>query len=149
MPYQIMYSSQAVQPMSLADLEQILVDAREGNTRRGITGVLIYADGVFVQILEGDEGVVRAVMARIARDERHGRVKVFQERESGVRAFGEWSMAYLAPEPADLAAWVGLEGTASIERVLEHVHQDADRMPRVMLSIVEALAESPHAQGAG
>ncbi len=149
MPYQLMYSSAASQPMGAADLEQILVDAREGNARRGITGVLVYADGVFVQILEGEQAAVRSVMERIARDDRHRRVKVFQQREVEARAFGEWSMAYLAPDRAALAAWAGLEAAASIERVLEHVHRDADRVPRVMLSILEALAASPHVPDGG
>ena len=45
MPYQLAYSSQAAKPMTAADLEKILVDARAGNETRNITGVLIYVDG--------------------------------------------------------------------------------------------------------
>ena len=39
------------------DLELILADAREGNAARAVTGVLVYSDGVFLQILEGEEAV--------------------------------------------------------------------------------------------
>ena len=38
MPYQIMYSSQATEPMTVTDLEKILTDARAGNQARGVTG---------------------------------------------------------------------------------------------------------------
>ena len=142
MPYQLMYSSRAVERMTAASLEQILDDAREGNKARGVTGVLIYADGVFMQILEGDEGVVREVMASIERDSRHDAVKVFHESSVEKRAFGSWSMAYLTPSGEEMARWAGLEGTQSIERVLAHVHADPSRVPAVLLSIVDALASS-------
>ena len=58
MPYQIMYSSQASAPMTVAGLEQILADARTGNQARDVTGALVYVDGVFFQILEGEKDVL-------------------------------------------------------------------------------------------
>lgn len=142
MPYQIMYSSKATRPLSAADLEQILVDAREGNAARGITGALVYADGIFLQILEGEEPVVRETMQSIARDSRHERVKVFHEREADAPAFGSWKMAYLSPSAEDMAQWAGLEGAGTIGALLEHVHRDANHVPAILVSIVEALAES-------
>ena len=66
MTYQMMYSSKAVQPMSTQDLRGILDDAREGNVARGVTGVLVYADGVFLQILEGEEDTV--LLGELVRD---------------------------------------------------------------------------------
>jgi hypothetical protein len=54
MPYQIMYSSQATKPMTVAALEEILADARAGNEERNVTGALVYVDGVFFQIIEGE-----------------------------------------------------------------------------------------------
>lgn len=68
MPYQIMYSSQATEPMTMTDLENILADARAGKQARNVTGALVYVDGVFFQILEGEEDVVRNLMSNIARD---------------------------------------------------------------------------------
>ena len=58
MTYQIMDSSQASEPMTAVALETILADARTGNAARNVTGALIYVDGVFLQILEGDKAVV-------------------------------------------------------------------------------------------
>src|SRR6478735_6655344 len=86
MPYQIMYSSQATKPMTITGLEEILEDARTGNQARNVTGVLVYVDGVFFQIIEGDKDIVRKLMANIASDSRHQSVKVFYEAEVEVQA---------------------------------------------------------------
>ena len=80
MPYQIMYSSQATKPMTVADLEAILEDARSGNEARNVTGALVYVDGVFFQIIEGDKDDVQKLMASIAADSRHHSVRSEETR---------------------------------------------------------------------
>ena len=139
MPYQIMYSSQATAPMTVTDLEKILADARAGNEARNVTGALVYVDGVFFQILEGDQAVVRNLMANIANDTRHQSVKVFYEAQVDVRAFESWSMAYLAPTAREMSAWAGLPATATVEEVLADVNRDPDRVPRTLIAALRAL----------
>ena len=139
MPYQIMYSSQATEPMTATDLEKILTDARAGNEARDVTGVLVYVDGVFFQILEGDQAVVRNLMANIKNDTRHQSVKVFYEAQVDVRAFESWSMAYLAPTAQEMSAWAGLPATATVEEVLADVNRDPDRVPRTLIAALKAL----------
>lgn len=140
MLHQVIYSSKAAEPMSAASLQKILDDARTGNEARDITGALVYADGVFLQILEGEKGIVRYVMENIERDTRHHSVKIFFEADVEARAFESFRMAYLTPSTEEMSDWAGLEGTATIDSILAHVHQDMDRMPRILVSIVEALA---------
>jgi Sensors of blue-light using FAD len=137
MPYQIMYSSQATEPMTVMGLEEILTDARAGNQARNVTGALIYVDGVFFQIIEGDKDVVRNLMASIASDSRHHSVKVFYEAEVDVRAFASWSMAYLSPTAEQMSKWAGLPGTATVEELLA----DINRVPRILVNIMNALAQ--------
>jgi hypothetical protein len=124
MPYQIMYSSQATKPMTMTGLEAILADARAGNQARNVTGVLVYVDGVFFQIIEGDRDIVRELMANIASDSRHQSVKVFYEAEVDVQAFESWSMAYLSPTAEQMSTWLGLPGTATVEELLALVNRD-------------------------
>lgn len=140
MLYQLMYSSQATAPMTVDDLEQILVDARTGNEERNVTGVLVYVDGVFFQILEGEGRVVREVMTSIARDTRHCSVKVFHESEVDARAFDSWRMAYLSPTAEQVSAWAGLPGTTTIENLLDELHRNPQRAPTMLLSLLNALA---------
>jgi Sensors of blue-light using FAD len=53
--YQIIYSSEAATPMQTDDLQELLDRSRRSNAAKGITGALIYAEGSFLQILEGDK----------------------------------------------------------------------------------------------
>ena len=138
---QILYSSKALSSMDSAELEQILDDARTGNELRGVTGALIYVDGVFVQILEGEQAVLDALLASIRDDSRHGAMKVFHEAEIAERAFNDWRMAYLSADVADMGRWAGLQGTGNIDDLLTHLYRDPERVPRILLSIVKAIAE--------
>ena len=139
MPYQIMYSSQATEQMTVTDLEKILTDARAGNEARNVTGALVFVDGVFFQLLEGDEAVVRNLMANIASDTRHHSVKVFYEAPVDVRAFESWSMAYLGPTAQEMSTWAGLPSTATVEEVLADINRDTDRVPRTLITALKAL----------
>jgi hypothetical protein len=126
--------------MTVTDLEKILTDARAGNQARNVTGALVYVDGVFFQILEGNKAVVHDLMANIARDTRHQSVKVFYEAQVDARAFETWSMAYLAPTAREMSIWAGLPATATVEEVLADVSRDPDRVPRILINVLNALA---------
>lgn len=140
MPYQIIYSSQANAAMTVTDLEQILVDARAGNEARNVTGALIYVEGVFLQIIEGEKATVLDLMANIARDARHSSVKVFHEAEIGQRSFADWRMAYLSATPQQMSVWAGLPGTATIDSILADMQRDPQRVSQVAANILKALA---------
>ncbi len=141
MPYQIMYSSQATEPMTASRLEEILTDARTGNEARNITGALVYVDDVFFQIIEGDKDVVRHLMASIASDSRHHSVKVFHEAEVDVRAFESWSMAYLSPTAEQMSIWAGLPGTTTVQGLLAAIDSGPHRAPRILVNILKVLAQ--------
>lgn len=140
MPYQIIYSSQAKAAMGVAELEAILDDARAGNAARQVTGALIYVDGVFLQILEGEASTLRSLMRSIAADTRHAAVKVFHEGEVDARSFGDWHMAFVSATPAQLSAWAGLAGTATVESILADLDRDPQRTPRFVRGLLAALA---------
>jgi len=140
MTYQIIYSSQASAAMSVEDLEKILLDARSGNEARGVTGVLVYVDGVFLQILEGTQDTLMDLMRNITRDSRHSSVKVIHEAAVDRPMFGSWRMAFLSAAPEQVAVWASLEGTASIEDILQGIHRTPHRAGGVAEGILRALA---------
>lgn len=96
--FHLVYVSTAASGLSEADLEQLLIQARERNERLGITGMLIHGAGNFIQALEGDEEAVRSVFASILRDKRHHSVITMLELTDAERDFPDWAMAY-AHEP--------------------------------------------------
>ena len=125
--------------MTVSDLEKILMDARTGNQARGVTGALVYVDGVFFQIIEGDKEVVQKLMASIASDSRHQSVTVFYQAEVDARGFGSWSMAYVSASAEQMSQWAGLPGTATVEELLAEINRSPHRVPRILPNILNAL----------
>ncbi len=80
--------------MTESDLEELLVKAREKNLRLNITGTLVYENGHFLQVLEGERSAVREMFDVIESDDRHYDVRLLIEDDLDARQFGEWSMAW-------------------------------------------------------
>ena len=149
MLYQMIYSSRATGPLSAADLEQILVDARRGNEARDVTGALIYADGLFVQVLEGEHDVLVALVESIREDTRHDSMKVFHEVEIPQRAFRDWRMAWLDTDLEEMSRWAGLQGAGTVDALVDHVHREPERVPGILVRILEAIARRAERPGPG
>ena len=80
---ELLYCSVSVVPLlTNGDLDHILVSARRRNLEEGVTGVLIYHRGEFVQILEGRKNSVENVYTKfIGPDLRHTALnKVYQNK---------------------------------------------------------------------
>ncbi|GAB4266791.1 MAG: hypothetical protein Kow0065_17560 [Methylomicrobium sp.] len=99
--FRLVYVSSANRLFSPVDFLELLIQARSKNQRLGITGMLLYKDGHFMQVLEGEEPVVRELFTCIERDPRHRDTLilleefVFQQDEHGEeRAFPDWSMGF-------------------------------------------------------
>lgn len=140
MTYQIIYSSVGSTPMQLEDLEDLLEQAQCRNARKGITGALVYVDGHFLQILEGEREGVQKLMARISGDLRHEAVTVLQEGEIASAAFSDWNMAYVSATPKQVAEWAGLSDTTQLPEVLKDMHQDREMAEQVARRILAVLA---------
>jgi hypothetical protein len=93
---EMVYTSAARRMLDPQELEQLLAVARRNNDRLGVSGILLYDYGSFIQVLEGDEPVVRELFAHISRDQRHHRVKVHDERAIRTRSFSEWTMGFVS-----------------------------------------------------
>ena len=90
----LIYASSATSFVSTDALQALLVQSRANNTRLGITGMLLYKDGNFMQVLEGDEAAVTTLYARITHDPRHYGIMHVIRRTIGQRHFSDWSMAF-------------------------------------------------------
>ena len=69
---QLGYASAATVEFSDDDLRELLAKSRSNNMAAGITGMLLYHEGSFLQVLEGPSEAVEHLYARIRRDKRHG-----------------------------------------------------------------------------
>lgn len=91
---QLIYVSSAVRPFTREELAALLAHAREKNQRLNITGMLLYKGGNLLQVLEGEEDVVRSLMDTIEADPRHTGTSIISEETIDHRLFGDWSMAF-------------------------------------------------------
>lgn len=100
----LLYMSQATRAMSPAEIDRLLQGARERNRLRGITGALLYYDGRFVQVLEGEAAAVEQCFALIQTDPRHEQVTALHRGPIEAAGFPEWSMRYVSLDgPGDRA----------------------------------------------
>lgn len=125
--HHLVYSSSA--PVELADtlLTELLRGSRQRNQQRGITGLLLYQQLRFLQVLEGPEAAVRAVFRRIACDQRHYALTVLSDGPIARRLFADWSMGFAAPAPAcfSLATVAGYLDPAQLPRPAPAASADA------------------------
>lgn len=85
--YELFYTSVAQRELNDRDLSELLSQSRKNNLEFGITGMLLYANREFVQLLEGEEHSVKSVFDIIRQDPRHTAVEVLHEGPIDARAF--------------------------------------------------------------
>jgi hypothetical protein len=88
----LMYASRAVPAVDQTALVAILRQSKAANPAHGITGVLCFSEGIFLQVLEGGRSAVNQLYNRIAADPRHTQVELLKYEEIGERRFAGWSM---------------------------------------------------------
>ncbi len=93
--FRAVYVSAASHDLTDGELAAILDVSRRNNAARSITGALAYHDLAFVQVLEGPEAAVEALLVTIARDSRNTGLTVYDRARVDERAFGAWSMGWL------------------------------------------------------
>ena len=74
------------------DVDAILATSARNNPARGITGLLLFNGRNFLQLIEGEESEVAALMERITADPRHSGVSVLDHRTIAARTCPDWAM---------------------------------------------------------
>lgn len=92
--YRLLYLSAATDLFSKDQLVELLKKSRRNNHEIGVTGILLYKDGDFLQLLEGEKSAVETLFKKINRDPRHTGVCTLLAEECKERLFADWSMAF-------------------------------------------------------
>lgn len=92
---QLIYASSATTPFGEAELTDLLKRARVHNASVGVTGLLLFDQGTFLQVLEGPEDAVRTLYDKIALDRRHDKVLLLFDGPIEERVFDEWKMGFV------------------------------------------------------
>ena len=95
----ILYVSQPAYNIKDQQVQEILASSRRNNPGLGLTGVLIYGGGLFMQVLEGPDANVLRMYTRILDDKRHLDSQIVHISPSTERIFPKWSMGVIKSDP--------------------------------------------------
>ena len=93
--FELIYVSTAAKLMTKDDLQTILMESMRHNSDNNITGILLYDQGSFCQVLEGSKKEVLSIFKKIKKDKRHFNVVTISEKEIENREFSAWSMRFI------------------------------------------------------
>jgi hypothetical protein len=116
------YASHAGVAIGEAEVQQLLARARSNNIANGITGMLLFIEGSFFQVLEGDAAVVDTTFEIISKDARHDRITKIIREPIAQRNFGDWSMGFAAVERSHAQRLVGENDFFASAECLERIN---------------------------
>ncbi len=95
--HRLIYLSAAVGVLRADELDRILLRSKASNSGAGITGLLLFHEGSFLQMIEGPAAGVASLMHKIRRDRRHSGIIMLQSGPCAERTFPDSSLHYVAP----------------------------------------------------
>lgn len=131
--HHIIYISKAAGHFSQEDLIELLKICRVNNSANQITGMLLYLNGKFIQVLEGPEVEVQRTFEKIKNDERHYRVIKVLQGNYPERVFSDWQMGFRVVTQEDLDTVSGLKDIDSYFQ--ENLNLEKGNLLLTMLSI--------------
>ncbi|MCG8673318.1 MAG: BLUF domain-containing protein [Pseudomonadales bacterium] len=138
----LIYISQAVYPFSNEELVNLARQSQQHNTDKDITGMLLYKNQSFMQLLEGQEADILELMAKIKKDQRHTRIRVLFFESVKNRSMPYWSMGFYYMDDLD---------DADIKRYEQYLQPTADfsgfeEEPGNAISLLKQFATDIHVQ---
>ena len=137
--FQIVYTSTAADSLSRADLMELLQGSVRRNARAGITGLLLYHDGIFMQVLEGEEPAVISLFSKISRDPRHHHVIPVIHEPVEQRHFPNSAMAFRDLGTAELRQLPGYSEFLNTPLNGDLLARDIPKCKRLLLLFKENM----------
>lgn len=137
------YRSKATSAPTVSELQALASKARRRNRALGVTGMLLFEDGRFLQTLEGPPDGLEAIWSSVARDQRHSEIEILSEHVAPARLFSDWDLLFCnrfdwqgTPPPAEAEAPAAVAGYV---RKLVQLSLDADdvRLNALMASLAD------------
>jgi hypothetical protein len=117
------YASAATVDFAEHQIPQLLEQTRAANASRGITGMLLYMEGSFFQVLEGNIECIDALYKSISADSRHKNVSLIIREPIVGRSFGEWTMGFATVGRLEAGEIVGQNDFFTQASCFEHLGQ--------------------------
>jgi hypothetical protein len=161
---QTAYVSRAAEAMTQESLLALLQQCLENNEASGVTGMLLYGNDTFLQVLEGEEAVLDTVVEKIRKDPRHSKIHFLYRKPVERRQYTDWSMGFKRVSGQQLDDIAGLsafgakdfnfddliEHEAVVETLMDHFREphwdplirELDAKDKVIEYLKKALSHS-------
>ena len=132
--HQIIYLSSSREYLSPEQINEILSKSRENNLKNNITGVLLYFDRDFLQVIEGPKTALLELFEIIEKDKRHTGIITVFNKEIKEKHFPEWNMGFSSTDYEKLRTLTGFE---NFDQTLLHGIND-----KTALILIDKFIES-------
>jgi hypothetical protein len=129
MYYYLLYVSESSQFWDRKSLKNLIEQSIEHNRKKGITGMLVYVQNRFIQILEGEKENVIALYEKIKQDQRHNNIHLILTGYLQNRNFDDWQMGFKSLEDNELES---LTGYKEVGQLLSDMNIDDDSHPALV-----------------
>jgi len=136
---QLIYTSVATVAFPEDDLNALLFKSRKNNKESDITGMLLYDNGTFLQIIEGPDDAIQQLFSKIEKDDRHERIITISQRSIPRRDFDQWSMGFVRINKDQFLSLPGYEDFFEGEPSLSHLRKEAWLTRRILLYFRDGL----------
>ena len=140
----LIYISSAIKEQTDAELDAILEYSVLRNKQNKLTGMLLYAGGNFLQVLEGEEKDVDAAFARIEKDTRHHGIIIIDRETIPFRSFEKWHMGFHRIKAQDAVNHPGYAPFFEKGFIPEKLGIFKREAFGVLLTFAESYRDKPH-----
>lgn len=125
-----LYVSTAAPWLSLERLDDLVAQARAINAANGITGILLYGGGNFMQYFEGPKSSVQVLRKRLESDPRHYDVHFLLHAGIPQQRFPSWTMGFVSSDPNRMRA--GFAMLADDQNLMAQLFEASSVIERIM-----------------
>ena len=131
--FHLCYVSTETEHFTQEDLVALLGVARTANTEHDVTGLLLYREGSFYQLLEGKQTAVNHIFEVIKQDPRHKDVRILFSGETETREFSDWRMGFLNLDGVNPEALAGFSNFLEVDAHPQEFLEELSRGKRLAL----------------
>lgn len=135
MDYSLVYVSDTSKDLKTADIQQVFDHTSDWNINHDISGFLVYKGGNFIQLLEGNEKLIKSLFKRISKDKRHVNVTIILEEKISQHSFDGYKSGFFTSQSDELTH--GLLGYIDYLKLLEN--PKVDKVINLVEQILKAM----------
>lgn len=132
MRYAICYVSNANTNLSREEIKRLLEVSKQTNTQKQMTGILLFSEGNFFQVLEGEKEIVLELFEKIKKDPRHSNIFTIFSKEITKKKFEEYQVDFVANK----------QNTDKIQDYLYHIQSLDESSQKVVKEVLSIFIDS-------